>query len=171
MFNIFRIVERQKSMNLVFKKPGMRNVKTAIAVVISTSISRMLKMEYPFYAAIASIICMQGSVENTIKSGKNRMLGTMVGALLGFICALIEPGNIILLGLGIVGVIYLCTLLNWKGSASIGCVVFCAIMLNLKGNSPALYSVNRIIDTFVGIIVALAVNYFIMPPKKEEEKN
>jgi uncharacterized membrane protein YgaE (UPF0421/DUF939 family) len=155
-------------MKIEVKKPGMRNIKTAIAVVISILISRELKMEYPFYAAIASIISMQSSVENSFKAGRNRMLGTMVGALIGYLCALISPGNIFLIGIGIVFVIYLCNLFNWKESSSIAGVVFCVIMLNLKGNSPIIYSINRIIDTFVGIIVAIIVNYFIMPPKEKE---
>lgn len=155
-------------MKLQFKKVGMRNIKTAIAVVISVLISKSLKMEYPFYAAIASIISLQNSVENSFKAGRNRMLGTMIGALVGFICASISPENPILVGLGIVCVIYLCNLLNWKESASIAGVVFCAIMLNLKGNSPILYSINRILDTFVGITVAITVNYFIAPPKVNE---
>ncbi len=156
-------------MKIEFKKLGMRNIKTAIAVVISILISRGLKMEYPFYAAIASIISMQSSVENSFKAGRNRMLGTIIGALVGYLCALISPGNIFLTGIGIICVIYLCNLFNWKESSSISGVVFCAIMLNLKGSSPILYSINRITDTFVGIIVAIAVNYFILPPKEKEK--
>jgi uncharacterized membrane protein YgaE (UPF0421/DUF939 family) len=154
-------------MRIEIKKLGMRNIKTAIAVVISILISSGLKMESPFYAAIASIISMQSSVKNSYKTGRNRMLGTLVGALVGYLCALISPGNPFLTGIGIVCVIYLCNLLNWQESSSIAGVVFCAIMLNLKGNSPIIYSINRIIDTFVGIIVAIIVNYFIMPPKEK----
>jgi uncharacterized membrane protein YgaE (UPF0421/DUF939 family) len=157
-------------LNIEFKKIGMRNIKTAIAVIISILISRVFKTEYPFYAAIASIISMQSSVENSFKTGRNRMLGTIVGAAVGFICALISPENPLLIGIGIVCVIYLCNLLNWKESSSIAGIVFCAIMLNLKGNSAVIYSINRIIDTFVGIIVAIAVNYFVVPPKVEKEK-
>jgi uncharacterized membrane protein YgaE (UPF0421/DUF939 family) len=154
-------------MVIEIKKLGMRNIKTAIAVVISILISSGLKMEYPFYAAIASIISMQSSVKNSYKAGRNRMLGTIVGAFIGYLCALISLGNPFLTGIGIICVIYLCNLLNWKESASIAGVVFCAIMLNLKGGSPAIYSINRIIDTFIGILVAIAVNYFVMPPKEK----
>ncbi|ERI95663.1 hypothetical protein HMPREF1982_00137 [Clostridiales bacterium oral taxon 876 str. F0540] len=152
-------------MNIRIKKIGMRNIKTAIAVVISVIISKLLKMEYPFYIAIASIISMQSSVEASFKAGRNRMLGTLIGAIVGFFLSSINPGNIILIGLGIIAVIYLCSIFNWEQSTSIACVVFCAIMMNLKGSSPFLYSVNRLLDTFIGIIVAVGVNYFISPPK------
>lgn len=157
-------------MNIEFKKIGMRNVKTAISVVLSILISNLLKMEYPFYVVIASIISMQSSVEASFKVGRNRILGTLVGAAIGFVCALIKPGDAIISGLGIIAVIYICNMLDWKESASIAGVVFCAIMLNLKGGSALFYSLNRILDTFVGIAVAVVVNRFLFPPKKEEKE-
>ena len=145
-------------------KIGMRNVKTAISVFLSLVISKLLKFEYPFYAAIAAVIAMQGSVSSSFKAGKNRMLGTFIGASVGLLLALIRPGNVILCGIGIIIVIYLCNLLKWNNSVSIACVVFLAIMVNLKGGSPLFYSFNRLVDTFVGIGVAVLVNYFISPP-------
>lgn len=157
-------------MKIEFKKIGMRNIKTAIAVSISIIIAKALKMEYPFYIAIAAIIAMQGTVESSFKAGLNRMIGTLIGALVGFICATIKPGDALISGIGIIFVIYLCNLVKRKESSSIGGVVFCAIMLNLKGGSALSYSINRILDTFVGIAVAVLINYFLMPPKNFQDK-
>ena len=39
-----------------------------------------------------------------------------------------------------------------------------AVMVSLKGSNPLLYSLNRIFDTFIGIIVAVIVNYLVFPP-------
>ncbi len=156
-------------LNIKFKKIGMRNIKTAIAVCISILISEILNMEYPFYAAIASVISMQGSVEGSLKAGKNRMVGTSIGAFVGFIFSSIMPGNILFIGIGIVCVIYLCNLFNIKEASSIGCIVFCAIMINLKESNPLFYSINRLLDTFVGIIVSIVVNYCITPPKDKQK--
>jgi uncharacterized membrane protein YgaE (UPF0421/DUF939 family) len=157
-------------MKIEIKKVGMRNIKTAISVSISILIASALKMEYPFYTAIASIITMQGSVEASFLVGRNRMIGTLVGAFVGFICASIKPGDALVAGAGIILVIFVCNLVNRKESSSIAGVVFCAIMLNLKGGNALFYSINRILDTFVGIAVAVIVNYFLVPPKKVQEK-
>ncbi|MBC8059981.1 MAG: aromatic acid exporter family protein [Clostridiaceae bacterium] len=143
---------------------GMRNIKTALAVIICVLISRILKLEYSFYAAIAAIISMENTVINSFRAGKNRMLGTLIGAGIGFLCASIVPGNAILCGIGVVIVIYICNLLKWEKSISIACIVFMAIMVNLNGKNPFVYSMNRILDTFIGITVAVLVNYFIFPP-------
>ena len=142
----------------------MRILKTALAVVLCVLISRILKLEYAFYASIAAIITMENTVSNSFNAGKNRMLGTLVGALIGFLCASIMPGNAILCGLGIIVVIYLCNFLKWSKSVSIACIVFLAIMINLDGKNPVFYSLNRIVDTFMGIIIAVLINYFIVPP-------
>ncbi|SHH86208.1 FUSC family protein [Clostridium grantii] len=146
------------------KKIGMRNIKTAIAVVLALGISRLMKTEYPFYSAIAAIISMQSSIIESFRVGKNRMLGTIVGAAVGLIFFLISPGNLILSGIGIVVVIYICDSLGWNKAVSIACIVFCVIMTNLSGRNPFFYSISRILDTFIGIIIAVAVNYIIKPP-------
>lgn len=147
------------------KPIGMRNIKTAVSVFLCVLISRLLKMEYPFYAAIASVISTSSSVADSYIAGRNRMFGTFVGALIALLCSLIAPGNVFLCGIGIVIVIYICNMLNWNKSVSIACIVFCVIMTNLNGRNPFEYSFNRILDTLLGIVIAVAVNYVLVPPK------
>lgn len=147
------------------KPIGMRNIKTAVSVFLCVLISRLLKMEYPFYAAIASVISMSSSVTDSYIAGRNRMFGTFVGAIVGLLLALIAPGNVFLCGIGIVIVIYICNMLNWNKSVSIACIVFCVIMTNLNGRDPFTYSFNRLLDTLLGIVIAVAVNYILIPPK------
>lgn len=142
---------------------GMRNVKTGIAVLLCVAISRLMGLESPFFAAIAAVISMENSITNSIMTGKNRMMGTFVGALAGLAFAYIEPNNVLLIGAGIIIVIYICNLFKWNKSVSIACVVFIAIMINMNGKSPLIYSVNRLIDTLIGIVIAILVNYFIFP--------
>ena len=144
-------------------KVGMRNIKTAIAVSLSVAISRFFNMEYPFYTAIAAIISMQTTVGESFKVGRNRMLGTMLGAIVGVIFYFIHPSSVIIMGIGIMVVIYMCNLLGWNKSVSIAGIVFCVIMTNLDGRDPVFYALNRIFDTFIGIIIAVLVNYFVKP--------
>ncbi|MEJ8554755.1 FUSC family protein [Tepidibacter sp. Z1-5] len=142
---------------------GMRNIKTAIAVSLSVAISRFFNMEYPFYAAIAAIISMQTTIGESFKVGRNRMLGTILGAMVGVIFYFINSNSIIAIGIGIMVVIYMCNLFRWNKSVSIAGIVFCVIMTNLDGRDPIFYALNRILDTFIGIIIAVLVNYFIKP--------
>ncbi|WP_159434240.1 FUSC family protein [Peptoclostridium litorale] len=141
----------------------MRNIKTATAVFLCVATSNALGMEYPFYAAIAAVISMKTSMANSFKVGKNRMMGTAVGALTGLLFALIQPGNAILCGIGMVVLIYICNVLKWNDSVTIAGIVFMAIMVNMDGKNPFEYSISRLIDTFMGISIALTVNYMLFP--------
>ncbi len=145
-------------------KIGMRNVKTALSVLICILLFQLFNIGSPFYAAVAAIISMQSSVADSFKTGKYRMLGTFLGALVGLIFALIGRGNPFLISLGIMIIIYISNLLKWNKSISIAGVVFISIMINMNGGSPFAYSFNRLVDTLIGITVAVLINYFISPP-------
>lgn len=149
---------------------GFRNIKTAIAVLICMAVLRTFKDYSPFYACIAAVITMQNSMDNTIKAGLNRMVGTLIGAFVGGILTSIYAKSLIITSLGIVIVIYLTNLLKRSGSTSIACIVYLAIMVNIKDTTPLQYTILRVLETFLGIIVAVCVNLFIAHPDKGKQE-
>ncbi len=146
----------------------MRTIKTALAVSICILISRIFPINNALYACISAIITMGSTVSNSYKSGVNRIKGTIVGAFVGLVMSLIAPGNIILVGIGIVIIITICNYFKWDKSIAISCTVFCVIFISLNGRSPLEYSIYRTLDTIIGIVVSLVVNYTIAPPKIHE---
>ena len=76
-------------------RPGMRNIKTAVAVVIcfllflpfwSQASPAGEGMQIgPFYACITAVICMQSSVEQSVRQGVSRVIGTLMGGALGLL--------------------------------------------------------------------------------------
>ncbi|MEW8957162.1 aromatic acid exporter family protein, partial [Clostridium sp.] len=145
-------------------KIGMRIVKTSIAVFFSIVVSRMLGLGSGFFASIAAVISMESSIIYSFRAGINRIIGTILGASVGLTFALISPGNPFLAAIGIFIVISLCKYYKWNKAITISTTVFCAIMVNLDGRDPFLYASHRVIETFIGIIIALIVNYSIKPP-------
>lgn len=144
-------------------KIGMRTIKTGISVGLSLYIARMLKLNSPSLVGIAAIVSMQSTVSESFTTGKNRMMGTFIGAFLGLILSYVLPTNYFFLSLGIILVIYIHNIFNWKQSLSLSTIVFMAIFLNKEG-ARLFYAVNRLLDTFIGIIVSMFVNYFIATP-------
>lgn len=142
-------------------KIGARNLKTAISVFICIIICDILKQPYPFYACIAAVICTQNSVENSFITGKNRVIGTIVGGIVGYLLSVLFGNTPAICALGIVLVIYICNLLDKKGSVVISCIVLIAIMVNLKDVTAFEYAVLRVIDTIIGIIVSILVNKYV----------
>lgn len=158
---------------------GARNLKTSLAVFTCIIVFHLLGRSSAFFACIASMMCMQDTVENSYKMGKNRMLGTFLGAVVGLIlttiCNYFSFTHFLiyafLTAVGTTLAIYLCILFNCKGAINSSCIVVFAIMTNLNGLGSYEYAFNRIIDTFIGVIIAIVINRLIFPyQKKEEEK-
>lgn len=149
-----------------FKKYiGMRNIKTALAVVISVFIANTFHLESPFFVATGALISMETTVRKGIKVGVYRVLGTVIGGCIGVIMFLIDPGNLILLFIGIVILISLLNLLNWHDCISMACVVFCVIMITMTTEDIVHYAFQRTFDTIVGIVISIIINYLISPPQ------
>lgn len=142
---------------------GMRYIKTAVAVALCILISQLLHREYPLFAGIAALLAMDTTITSSFIAGRNRVFGTLLGAAVGVLFFLVFPGNPYLCGLGAMLIIYVCTTMGWTNSASIAAIVFLAVMLNPAGEHPWIYSMNRILDTLLGIAVALVVNYLLFP--------
>lgn len=143
---------------------GARIYKTALAVVICILYGSFLNENSGFFAGIAAIITMQGTFSDSFIKGKDRIFGTFVGAFFGYIFAIILHGNPLLIGIGIIIIIYICKSLKWNSSIVIACVVFLSIMIDADKNILQ-YSIFRLLDTSAGTIIALLVNYFIIPHK------
>lgn len=142
---------------------GLRTIKTGIAVSIAMIISVFFETGNPFYVIIAAIIAMQPTVSDSWRIGLNRMLGTFLGAIIGVVFAYAIPVNPITTGIGIVVLITILNRFNWRESISIGSVVFIGIFLN-EGSNHFQYASGRLLDTSIGIGVAVIVNYLIYPP-------
>jgi uncharacterized membrane protein YgaE (UPF0421/DUF939 family) len=149
-------------------KIGMRNIKTAIAVVLCIIVLKQFSNNSPFYACIAAVITMQNTVQNSWKAGLSRMIGTLIGALVGVILSSIVFSNPIITGIGIIFVIYITNAVKQNSSISIACIAYLAIMVNIKETTPLNYSIMRTAETFAGILIAMMVNSFVLPPKKEK---
>lgn len=133
-------------------------IKAAISVFICVLISNYFKLRYPFFVALPAIMPISFSVQETMKAGVNRMLGTIIGAAVGLAMAVLLPGNPLLSAIGIIVIVYLCNFIRWGSTASIAGLVFISIMLGIKGEEPLVYSIERIVNTFMGIMVTLIVN-------------
>ena len=155
---------------------GMRNIKTALSVFICVVVFAIMGPQFnPMFAAVAALVCMGSSIEDSVEAGWNRILGTIIGGIAGvsgiFICNII-PFDLAYIGiipLGTVGLIYLCNNLKRPGAIIICCVVFISLMTTYPQElgSYAL-SFIRLLETGFGVIVAFLVNRFIKVPECDE---
>lgn len=148
-------------------KIGMRTIKTGISVAVSLLIAQLFNLKNPSFVGIAAIVSMQSTVNESFIVGKNRMLGTFVGAGIGLLFSYLLPHNYFFLALGIIMVIHIHNLLGWKQPLTLSAIVFLAIFL-YKENDTVSYALHRLFDTFIGIIVSMLINYFVAAPDNKQ---
>lgn len=148
-------------------KIGLRALKSSLAVFLCFLVDLVLHGDNVFYSAIAAIICMQPTPEKSIDVGINRFIGTLIGGLLGFIILkaadyipYYEHTYLLVIPLSMLIAIYICNVIDKKDSVSICCVVYLSVVTNFARTIPSteLYVIDRIIETTIGILIAVIVN-------------
>jgi len=105
--------------------------------------------------------------------------GTVIGAVQGMVFLYIgqftanDYLTLLLSACGVMLLIMYCNLLHRSETIVIGCMVFLAIMLGRNELSPFISSLNRLLDTFIGVFVAVIINRFVLNPsvRKQEESD
>lgn len=148
--------------------PGMRNIKTAVSIFIDLLIFQLLGFKNPFYACIASVVCMQPTVDETVKAGKSRLIGTCIAAVIGLLVFYLGESfsnpkiYILLIPLGAIVLIHTCVLLKVSSSASIACIIFISILTSHRtAGDNNVYPFTRLMETFIGVVVATIVNKYL----------
>ena len=145
---------------------GMRNLKTALAAALCALVYYFLDRS-PAFACIGAIFGMGTDMENSRRSGGNRLFGTVIGGILGMVLfrvyLLVHPdgeSSLLLVPLVFVGTVVLIILCQifWVGGVQPGGVVLCLLLFNTPVESYISYAVNRIVDTAVGVLAALLIN-------------
>lgn len=144
------------------KHIGLRTIKTGIAVMLSVIVAQIFDFEYPFFIAMTSIISMDKTMDNSLKMGRNRVIGTFFGACIGIGLSYIDRGNALLCGLGMIILIQICNATKLKGSITIGGIVMMAIMVHTD-RTPLFYGFHRTLDTLIGATLSFIVNITIFP--------
>ena len=148
---------------------GWRTIKTAITAMLVAVVYCLIGRN-PAFACIGVIFGLGYDMQDSIKNGGNRLFGTLIGGLLAivvfwfYLLFFPQGGHTVflalLLGVAIVVLILLCNYF-WPGGVQPGGVVLCIVLFSTPVETYVFYSLNRIFDTAVGVIVALAVNYYL----------
>ncbi len=149
-------------------KIGLRTIKTSIAVTIGLFAVALLNLESPFFVTIAALIGMQPTISDSWVVGRNRMIGTAIGAIFGMVLAIWLPPNPILAGVGVLALIWLMNAIKTPEAVVISCIVFVAVFVE-AGDGAIAYALSRLFDTGLGLGIALVVNYFLMPPTYDRQ--
>lgn len=163
--------------NIDWQWPGPRTVKTGIAVAVCLIFYSIMARDGVMMAVTASILCMQASVEKSLASGKGNIIASLMGGALGTFAvyfglpSVSGTAFIICSLVGIVLLIHTCHITRLSDSTVLSCLVYMTIITGAVaegGIDPVYFSLNRVVDSIIGIMVTVFVNASILRPPAEK---
>lgn len=159
---------------------GQRIIRSVCAVFLCFVVYELRgKNGIPFYSALAALQCIQPYMESSTKMAKQRIGGTLVGAAWGLAVLLLMASNrnlqetlfnYALLSLVTGAVLYTTVLLGNKNASYFSCVVFLSITVNhLTDENPYLFVYYRVLDTLIGVGMAILMNLLHLPRIKKKD--
>jgi uncharacterized membrane protein YgaE (UPF0421/DUF939 family) len=139
-------------------------LKTSVAAIIAWLICMVvLNQPLPIFAAIAALLVVQPSVNQSFAKGVERSAGVILGVVLAYVASLLFGHSSVV----VLSIIVVALLLAWGLKLSPGSTVqipISALLVLAIGAQTPGYAVNRIIETVIGAIVGLVINAAIVPP-------
>ena len=140
------------------------SLRITTTLLIGLIIGKVLPFENVYWILLTIVVIMRPGYGLTKERTLNRFLGTLIGGVLGFAVLALEPSSTILAALTILFLILGLTFnpSNYKiGTTFITLhVIFIFAILNPSDGNIILY---RVLDTFVGAILAILANHFLWP--------
>ena len=156
------------------KKPGLLSwerqrllihaAKTALAAALCWWLARRFGLREGYWGSISAIIVLQSNVGSTVNASRDRILGTLIGAALGFSFSLFGslPWNYIL---AVLLAVIVCGLLGLRNSSRLAGVTITLVMLVQENGPRWSLALARVSEVVLGIVVALGVTTLVFPDR------
>jgi hypothetical protein len=138
--------------------------KTALAAGLCWWVAARFGLHDGYWGSISAIIVLQSSMGATVSASRERLLGTVIGTVLGFSFSLfgVLPWNYIL---AVLAAVIVCGLLGLRSSARLAGVTITIIMLVQTAGPRRDLALVRVVEVILGIVVALAVTTLVFPDR------
>ena len=156
---------------------GMRTLKTGLAVGLCILLFHLLDREPPMIAALAAVFGLREDWQTSLKFGKTRIFGNSIGAMFAAVLVLLQQFfgwaflvELIGVPLGIILIIVFCDRINYNSGIIGASAAFLIIYFSIPTDETVFYALARVLDTFIGTFIAIAVNRLIPGGPKPTDK-
>jgi len=147
-------------------KAGLR---AASAAGIAWGVSSLLALPQGYWAVLTAIIVMQASVGASMKAATDRLLGTLAGAVIGFVIASVTPSGS---GGTMVALVLATGLLTVLASRNpvfrVAPVTAAMVLVAAPSHTQAWISAShRVTEISLGCLIGIAVAMFVLPARAD----
>jgi uncharacterized membrane protein YccC len=149
------------------KRLVIHAARTALAASLCWWLARRFGLHDGYWGAISAIIVLQSNFGATLTASRDRILGTIIGAVFGFSFSLFGalPWNYVL---AVFAAIVVCGLLGFRSSSRLAGVTITLVML-VQSSSHKDLALDRVLQVVLGILIALVVTTFFFPDRARLE--
>jgi uncharacterized membrane protein YccC len=144
-----------------------QGAKTALAGVLAWVVATdVLGLEQAFLAPWAAVLVVHATVFRTVSRAGQQVAATFLGVLIAWACG--AAFGIGPLGMGVMlTVSFLVGRLPWLGEESTTIATTGIVVLATNAITQENLLAGRLLDTTVGVVVGLAVNFAVWPPLRD----
>ncbi len=163
-----------------FKLPhvGARMIKSVVAVlIVALAYEYLLDGRNACFACIGAIYGVGSVFREGVRNGLNRFIGTLLGGLVVIPFYWLyanTPFSIpssVYLALGVFATIYLNVLCGTYNAIQPGTIVYFVVLFTQPPETYVVYTIARVLDTGIGVIVGLLVNVSYRMPHEEKQEH
>lgn len=146
------------------RSPLLQVVKSAAATIAAWLLAGWaFPGQLPVFAAIAALLVVQPSVNQSLSKALERSIGVIAGVVIALALGWLlgSPSWIVLLA------VVVSMIAAWVFRASPGTgnqVAISAMLVLALGSSSPEYALARIVETLIGVAIGIVVNALIVPP-------
>lgn len=157
-------------LNVLFQNFSLKStifrhsVRLTIALLFAYILGYFLEIQNTYWILLTVIVIMRPSYGLTKERSKDRILGTLIGALIAVGIVLVTQNVIVYAVLAYISLIFAFSLIqqNYKSAAALVTIsiIFVYSLINPNAFEVIQY---RVLDTIIGSIIAVVANYLILP--------
>lgn len=133
-------------------------LRTAVAAALSYWLTGVMQLSDGYWAAISAIVVMQSQVGTTLLASRDRLLGTAIGGVVGWLTILVWHRQTVEFALAVLVVMVLCSALRLENAGRLGGITVIIIVL-IPFPGPVWHvAVVRFLEVLLGVAVSLAVS-------------
>lgn len=149
---------------------GMRIFKTCLTVFLAAMVAQYINPDNQFVILYTSLIAMETTLSSSVEIGIKRVVGTVVGAIVANALIYTAMPLPLALPIAVLVLIVISNKLKLQGSVGIsGSVMILILLAGYAGDSPWIYTFDRLRDTVIAISLSVIVNLLIFRPKVTEQ--
>ena len=140
-------------------------VKVGLAAALGFLLTRGGDNDYAIYSAFTAALVVGATLGEDLATSVSRAKGTVVGMIIGMAMSALSGPSALALGLAVAATAFLALALGWGVPVARIGVTVCIITLVAHDANALEYDLLRAVNTLIGIVVGLAVSFFVWPAR------